>query len=67
MGHSPRLQAMTPDPHKCKLARAEELEVAAKIAHENNDLVFSMELAQHAHHLRMEYQRETKHDQLPKD
>ena len=51
---------MTPDPHKCKLARAEELEVAPKIAHENNDLVFSMELAQHAHHLRMQHQRERK-------
>ena len=67
MGYSARVQAMTPDTHKCKLARAEELEVAAKIAHENNDLVFSMELAQHAHHLRMEYQRESKDGQLTKD
>lgn len=57
---------MTPDPHKCKLERAEELEVAAKIAHENNDVVFSMELAQHAHYLRMEHERE-QHGQLPKD
>lgn len=56
---------MTPAPHKTKLERAEELEVAAKIAHENNDLVFSMELAQHAHHLRMEHQRETKNANLP--
>ena len=53
---------MTPDPHKCKLERAEELEVAAKIAHENNDVVFSMELAQHAHYLRMEHEREQHHD-----
>ena len=58
---------MTPDPHKCKLERAEELEVAAKIAHENNDVVFSMELAQHANYLRMEHQRESKNGQLKKD
>lgn len=67
MGYRPRLQAMTPDPHKCKLARAEELEVAAKIAHENNDHVFAAELSRHAHHLRMDHEREVKNGQLTKD
>lgn len=67
MGHGPWVQAMTPAPHKTKLERAEELDVAAKIAHENSDHVFADELARHAHHLRMEDQQESKRDQQPKD
>jgi len=58
---------MTPAPHKSKLERADELDVAAKIAHENSDHVFADELARHAHHLRMEDQQESKRGQLSKD
>ena len=45
---------MTPDPHPTVEERADALEVAAKIAHENHNPVFALELAQHAHHLRMQ-------------
>lgn len=51
---------MTPDPHPTLAERAEELEVAAKIAHENGNHVFAQELAQHAHHLRMQEQQDLK-------
>ena len=45
---------VNPNPHKTKLERAEELDIAAKIAHTKGDYVFALELAQHAHLLRME-------------
>lgn len=54
-------------PGKTKLERAEEFDVAAKIAYDRQDYVFAQELSQHAHHLRMEYQRESKDGQLTKD
>jgi hypothetical protein len=58
---------MMPTQHKTLLERAEDLDVAAKIAHENQDHVFAQQLAQHAHHLRMEHQQESKNGQLKKD
>ena len=51
---------MTPDPHKTKLERAEEFDIAAKIAHENGNPVFADELARKAHHLRMQEQQDLK-------
>ena len=45
---------MNPTPHKTPLERAEEFDVAAKIAYDKQDYVFAQELAQHAHLLRME-------------
>lgn len=57
---------MQPSPVKTPLERAEDFDVAAKIAYDKHDYVFAQELAQHAHHLRMEYERE-QHGQLPKD
>ena len=51
---------MTPTPHKTDLERAEELDIAAKIAYENSDLVFAKELAQCAHRLRMQEQQDLK-------
>lgn len=44
---------MTPTPHKTDLERAEEFDIAAKIAFDKCDYVFAGELAQHAHLLRM--------------
>lgn len=49
---------MNPTPEKTPLERAEELEVAAKIAHENQDHVFAQQLAMHAFHLRAQAQQE---------
>lgn len=51
---------MTPDPHPTPSERAEELEVAAKIAHEHSNPVFADELARKAHHLRMQEQQDLK-------
>lgn len=51
---------MTPSPAKTPVELAEEFEVAAKIAHENANHVFAQELAQHAHHLRMQEQQDLK-------
>jgi len=48
-------------PGKTKLERAEEFDVAAKIAYDRQDYVFAQELSQHAHLLRMEYQQEATH------
>ena len=45
---------MTPSPHPTPSERAEELEVAAKIAHDHGNHVFADELARKAHHLRMQ-------------
>lgn len=56
---------MQPTPEKTKLERAEELDVAAKIAHENQDHVFAAECCRHAHHLRMQHLQETQHDHRP--
>ncbi len=58
---------MTPDPAKTALERAEEFDVAAKIAYDHGNYVFANTLSTHAHLLRMEDQEERKHDQLPKD
>lgn len=52
---------MNPNPHPTKTERAEELDVAAKIAYDKQDYVFAMELAQHAHLLRMQHEQERKH------
>lgn len=54
---------MTPDPTKTLLERAEEMDVAARIAYDKHDYVFAEQLAMHAHLLRMEDQQERKkHD-----
>lgn len=45
---------MTPDTPPTPEQRAEELDVAAKIARENGDLVFARECEQHAAHLRQQ-------------
>lgn len=53
---------MQPSPVKTPLERAEDFDVAAKIAYDKHDYVFAQELAQHAHLLRMNYEREQHHD-----
>lgn len=58
---------MTPDPGKTSLERAEEFDVAAKIAYDHGNYVFASTLSSHAHHLRMQHEQERKHDQLTKD
>lgn len=58
---------MNPTPHKTPLERAEDFDVAAKIAYDKQDYVFASTLAQHAHLLRMQYQKEREHDQLKTD
>lgn len=52
---------MRASPEKSKQERADEFDVAAKIAYDKQDYVFAQELAQHAHLLRMEYQQEATH------
>ena len=56
---------MTPDPHPTPAEQAAELEVAAKIAHENGNHVFGLELAQHAHQLRMQAKQDEKNAAKP--
>lgn len=58
---------MNPNPHPTKAERAEELDVAAKIAYDKQDYVFAMELSQHAHLLRMQDQQDKQHDKFPKN
>ena len=53
---------MTPDPHPTVEEHADALEVAAKIAHENHNPVFALELAQHAHNLRMQDKKDQKNE-----
>ena len=53
---------MTPDPHPTPAEQVAELEVAAKIAHENGNRVFAQELAQHAHYLRMQAKQDEKNE-----
>ena len=53
---------MTPDPHPTLAEQADELEVAAKIAHEHSNPVFADELARKAHHLRMQEIQEQKNE-----
>lgn len=57
---------MTPEP-KTKAEQAEDFDVAAKIAYDKQDYVFASTLAQHAHLLRMQDQKEREHDQLKTD
>ena len=52
--------AMNPTPHKTKLERVEEFDVAARIAFDKQDYAFAQDLAQHAHLLRMQAQQEDK-------
>lgn len=40
------------------MERAQELDVAARIARDQHDYVFAQELANHAHLLRMQAQRD---------
>lgn len=58
---------MTPDPHKSKLERAEELEIDAQVEHSKQNHVYADELARSAHHLRMEHhiavQKQAQHQQ----
>ena len=56
---------MNPNPHPTKAERAEELDIAAKISYDKQDYVFAMELAQHAHLLRMQDQQDKQHDKFP--
>lgn len=51
---------MTPAPHPTPSEQADELEVAAKIAHEHSNPVFADELARKAHRLRMQEQQDLK-------
>lgn len=46
---------MTPEPHKSKLERADELDVDAQVEHRKQNHVYADELARSAHHLRMEH------------
>ena len=57
---------MNPNPHPTKAERAEELDVAAKIAYDKGDQAFALDLAQHAHLLRMQYQKEAQSIELRK-
>lgn len=56
---------MNPSPAKTPVELAEEFEVAAKIAHENANRVFGLELAQHAHMLRMRAKQDEKNGLRP--
>ena len=56
---------MQPSPVKTPLERAEDFDVAAKIAYDRHDYVFASTLAQHAHLLRMKHLQETQHDYRP--
>jgi hypothetical protein len=53
---------MNPNPHPTRAERAEELDVAAKIAYDKQDYVFASTLAQHAHLLRMQDQKERENE-----
>ena len=53
---------MTPDPRKTPLELAEEFDVAARIAYDKQDYVFANTLAQHAHLLRMQDQKERENE-----
>lgn len=55
---------MTPDPQKTLLERADEFDVSARIAFDKQDYAFAQELANHAHLLRMQDQREVKNAAL---
>ena len=49
---------MQPSPEPTLLERAEEFDVAARIAYDKQDFVFAKQLADHAHMLRMQAQRD---------
>lgn len=51
---------MTPDPKPTVMERADELDVAAKIAYDKADFVFAKQLADHAYMLRMQEKREVR-------
>lgn len=51
---------MTPDPKPTPQERADELDVAAKIAYDKADFVFAKQLADHAHLLRMTEKQEVR-------
>ena len=51
---------MTPDPKPTLIERADELDVAARIAYDKQDYVFAKQLADHAHLLRMQEKREVR-------
>ena len=53
---------MTPDPHPTPAEQVAELDVAAKIAQDHSNPVFAQELAQHAHHLRMQALQDQKNE-----
>lgn len=54
---------MNPAPDKTPLERAEELDVAAKIATDNQDHAFASECRCHARHLRAQAQQQEKEAQ----
>lgn len=58
---------MRPDAQPTLLERAEEFDIAARIAYDHGNYVFANTLSTHAHLLRMEDLEERKHDQLKKD
>ena len=45
---------MNPNPHKTLLERAEEFDIAAKVAFDKHDIEFEKELSNHAFLLRMQ-------------
>ena len=49
---------MTPSPAPTPMERADELDVAARIARDQHDYVFALVLEQHAKLLRMQAQRD---------
>ena len=51
---------MTPDPKPTPIERADELDVAAKIAYDKQDYVFAKQLSDHAHLLRMKEKQEVR-------
>jgi hypothetical protein len=51
---------VTPDPQPTLLERADELDVAARIAYDKHDYVFAKQLADHAHLLRMQEKQEVR-------
>ena len=51
---------MTPSQDKTPLERADEMDVAAKIAFDKADFVFAKQLAEHAYMLRMREKQEVR-------
>lgn len=51
---------MQPSPEPTAQERADEFDIAAKIAYDKQDFVFAKQLADHAHMLRMQEKQEVR-------